>query len=104
MVFRMVNKIGGKSLRRPKKPHLSVAMVQKCQEKSSSLLHDLKNRGNRILSFSYEKTFTVAIIFNKQIDRVVTIENDVSEYRKVSTTKHSASIMMPGVVALNGLH
>ena len=66
------------------------------------MLNDLKNYGNRIHIFSDEKKFTVHVVFNKQKDRVVTFQNNVSEQRRVSTTKHPASIMMLGVVASNG--
>ena len=101
-VSRVVKKMGGKSLRRSRKPLLSAAMVQKRLERSTLLLNDLKDHGNRVLIFSDEKTFTVDPVFNKQNDRVVTFGNDVSEHRRMSTTKHPASIMMLGVVASNG--
>ena len=52
--------------------------------------------------FSIEKTFTIDPAFNKQNDRVVTFRNNVSERRKLWTSKHPASIMMLGDVALNG--
>ena len=52
--------------------------------------------------FSYEKTFIVDSVFNKQTDRVVTFGNEFFEYRRVSTTKYPVSIMMLGVVASNG--
>ena len=42
------------------------------------------------IRFSHEKTFTVDPVLNKQTDRVVTFEKDVSEPRRVSTTKHPA--------------
>ena len=48
-----------------------------------------------------EKTFNVDPACNKQNDRVVMFENDISEHRKVSTAKHLASIMLFGVVASN---
>ena len=62
----------------------------------------MKNHGNRILVFSDEKKFTVDPVFNKQNDPVATFSKDISEIRKVSTTKHPASVMMLGVVASNG--
>ena len=46
-------------------------------------------------------TFTVDTLFNKLNDRVVTFGNNVSEHRRVSTTKHPASIMMFVFVASN---
>ena len=53
--------------------------------------------GNRFLIFSDEKTITVGYIFNKQNDQVVTFANDVSEHRRLSTTKQPTSIMMHDV-------
>ena len=41
------------------------------------------------------------LILSKQINRVVRFRNDVSQHRRVSTTKHPASIMMVGIVASN---
>ena len=90
---------------------LSAAMVHKRLERSTSLLNDLKNHGNRILIFSDKKTFTVVFnkqddlqqtVFNKQDDRAVTFGNDLSEYRRLSTTMHPTSIIMLRVVASNG--
>ena len=101
-VSRVVKSMGGKSLRRFKKPLLSAAMIQKRLDRSTRLLNDLKSHGNRILIFSDEKTFTVDPVFNRQNDRVVSFGNDVSNHQRVSTTKHPASVMMLGVVASNG--
>ena len=99
----IVKEMGENSLRRFRKPLLSAAMVQNCLERSTSLLKDLKNHGNRILILSDEKTFTFIPGFNKQNDRVATFENDVSEHCRLSTTKYPASILMLfGVVASNG--
>ena len=80
-----------KSLRRSKKSLLSAAMVQKHLKRSTLLLNDLKNHGNRIVNFSDKKTFTVDRLFNKQNDRGVTLRNNASEHRMVSTTKQPAS-------------
>ena len=101
-MFRMVTKMGGKSLRLSRKLSLSAVMVQKPLEKSPPFLNDTKNHGNRILICSDEKNFTVDLVFNKQNNRVVTFGNDVSVQRIMLTIKHPASIMMIGVVALNG--
>ena len=95
-------KDGRKSLSRSRNPLLSAAMVQNRLERSTRLLNYLKNYGNWILVFFYEKTFIVDHVFNKQIDRVVTFGNDISEERKVSTTSPPTSIMILGVVASNG--
>ena len=80
-----------KNLRHSRKLPLRAAMVQKRQNRSTRLLNDLRNRGNRILSFSKEKTLTDNPIFNKQIatfiyGRIATFGNDVSEHHRVSTT------------------
>ena len=92
----------GKSLRLLKKPLLNRLIIQKCLERSTCFLNDMKNHGNRILVFSNEKRFTVDPVFNKQNNRVATFGKDISEICKVSTTKHPASVMMLGVVASNG--
>ena len=76
-------------------------MIQK-RLKNTRFLNDMKNHGNQILVFSDEKRFTVDPVFNKQNERVATFGKDISEIRKVSTTKHPASVMMLGVVATNG--
>ena len=99
---RAIKSRGGKSLRLLKKPLLSHLMIQKCIEKSTRLLNDMKNHENQILIFFDQKTFMVNPVFNKQNSHVVTFGKDISEIRKVSTTKHPASVMMLGVVALNG--
>ena len=77
-------------------------MLQKRLERSTRLLNDLKTHGKQSLIFAVEKTFTVDPVLNKQNDRSVTFENDVSEHRRMSTTKHSASIITLGVVPSNG--
>ena len=102
IVPRMVKKMRGKRLTSSRKPLLSAAMVQKRLEKIVRLLTNLKNHGNQILIFFRWKTLTGDYVFNKQNDRVVTIRNDVSEHRGVSTNKQSASIIMFGVAASNG--
>ena len=84
------------------KPLLSAAVIQKRLERSTCLFNDLKNHGNRIFIFSNEKIFTGDPVFNKYNDYVVWVENDDSIYRWVSKTKHPASIMMLGVLVLNG--
>ena len=101
-VSRAIKNGGGKSLRLLKKPFLNRLMIQKRLERSTRFLNDMENHGNRILVFSDEKRFTVDSVFNKQNDRVATFGKDISEIRKVSTTKHPASVMMLGVVASNG--
>ena len=97
----MIETMEIKSLRSSKKALLSAAIVQKRIEKHP-FVEWLKNRGNRIVILSDEKTFTVDPVYNKQNDRVVKIRNDVFEHRRMSTTKHPASIVMPGVIASNG--
>ena len=47
------------------------------------------------------KTFIIDPVVKKQNDRVITFENDISAHHRVSTTKHTASIMIIGVVASN---
>ena len=101
---RMVKKMEGNNLRCFKEPLLCAAIVQKRQILSTRLLNDLKNHGNRIIIFSHEKTFTVDNIFSKQNDLMVTFRNAVSEHRRVSTTKHPASITMFGAVESNGVN
>lgn len=64
-------------------------------------MNDLKSHGNQILIFFDKKAFMVHQVFNKKNDRVVRFGKDISEIRIVSTTKHSASVMMLGVVASN---
>ena len=66
-VFRMVKKIEGKSLRRSRKPLLSGAMILKRLERSTHLLNDLNNYGNRIIIFTDEKTFIVDQVFNNRM-------------------------------------
>ena len=100
-VSRMVKKMEQKSVIRSRKLMLSAANVQKSREKSTSLLNDLKIHWNQILILSDEKTFPVAPVFNKLNNRGVTFGNDVSEHRRLPTTKYTASIMMLGVVASN---
>ena len=63
-----------KSLRCPRKPLLSASMAQKRLEKSNSLLNDLKITGIEFI-FSYDKTFTVDPVFNKQNNQIVAFEN-----------------------------
>ena len=46
--------------------------------------------------FSDKQTFNVNPVFNKQNDLVKMSGNDVSEHRRVSTTKHSATFMILG--------
>ena len=87
-VSTVVKSMRRKSLRRSKKPLLSAAMIHKRLERSTRLLNDLKSHGNRILIFSDEKTFTVDPVFNRQNDRAVSFGNDVSNHKRVSTTKH----------------
>ena len=53
------------------------------------------------LHFSNENIFTFDHVFNKQNDRVVTFENDISEHRRVSRTNHPAIAIMLSAVALN---
>ena len=65
---RMVKSMGGKSIRRSKKPLLSGKMIYKRLEKSTRLLNDLKSHVNRIIIFSNVKTFTVDPVFNRQND------------------------------------
>ena len=67
------------------------------------MLYDLKNHGNQILSFFHmKKIFSVDPIFNKENVWIVTIGKGVSEHRRVSKTKYSASIVRPGLVASKG--
>ena len=75
--------------------------VHKHLERGIRLLKDLKIHGNQTFIFPHEISFTVDPAFNKQIDHVVTVWNDASEYRRVYTTKNPASIMIVGVVASN---
>ena len=77
------------------------AIVQKRLETSISLLTDLKNTDIKSSFLSEEKTFTIDSVFNQLNDRLVTIENNVSDHHRVSKTKHPASSMMFGVVASN---
>ena len=100
-VSRAIKNGRGKSLRLLKKPLLNRLVIQKHLKRSTRLLNDMKNHASRILIFSDEKTFTVDPVFNKQNNHVVTFGRDISEIRKVLTTKHPASVMMLGVVALN---
>ena len=96
--------------------------VQKRLERSARLNY-LKNHRNLILIFSLlkdedfstmkkvvQKTFIVDhcwscfivdSVFNKQNDWIIMFGNDFSEYPRVPTTKHPASIMMLDVVASN---
>ena len=99
---RAIKNGGGKSLRPLKKPLLNRLMIQKRLERNTHFLNDMKNHGNQILVFSNEKRFTVDPVFNKQNNHVATFGKDISEIRKVSTMKHSTSVMMLGVVASNG--
>ena len=101
-VSRAVKNQGGKSLRLLEGPLLTARMREQRRDRCQRLLSDLKSNGKRVLIFSDEKTFTVDPVVNKQNDRVVTFGNDVSEVRRVSKTKHPASVMMLGVVASNG--
>ena len=73
---------------------MNAALVQNRLERGTRLLNDLKNHGNWILIFSDEKTFSDYLVCNKQNDRVVIFKNDVSEHRRLSTTKHSVSTIM----------
>ena len=93
--------MGGKILRNSRKLLLSAALVQKRLERITRLLNDLKNYWNQIPIFFNEKTFTVDPVFNKRKNRVVTFSNDGSEHSRVSKTKHPASVIIIGVVALN---
>ena len=76
-----------KSRRRSKTSLLSVAMIQKRLERSTRLLNNL----NQII-FPHEKIFTIDSAGNKQNNRVVTFENDVSEHRRVPTTMVTSSL------------
>ena len=57
--------------------------------------------GSQFLIFSNKKTFTVAPVFNKPNDRIVTFGNDASEYCRVPITKCLASMMMLAIVVSN---
>ena len=78
------------------KPLLSAAVILKRLERSTSLLNDLRNHGNRILFFMRKLS-----PLNKHNKCVVVVGNDVSEHR-VSTTKQSFSTLKLGFVASNG--
>ena len=73
-----------KSLRRVKKPLLTAATKQMRLERGNRLLNDLKNRGNRIVIFSDEKTSTVDPVVNKRNDRIVSFGQDISELQNLS--------------------
>ena len=96
----MVKKMGKKS-ETFQKLQLITAMIHKRLERSTRLLNDLKNHGNPILICFDKKNFTEDPVFNEQNDRFATFGNDISEHRRVSTTKHPAYIRMFDVVASN---
>ena len=56
-VSKLVKNMGGKSLRRSKKPLLSETVIQKRLERSTRLLNDMKSHGKRIVIFS-DDTFS----------------------------------------------
>ena len=56
----------------------------------------------KVIFFSDEKTFMVDPVVNKQNERVVSFGKDISEVRYLSRIKHQTSVMMLGVVVLNG--
>ena len=64
-VCKIVEKMGGKSLKPSRKPLLSAAMIQKRMEKNTHLLNDPKKHGNRVLNFFNKKAFTVDPVSNK---------------------------------------
>lgn len=99
---RAIKNDGGKTFRRVKRPLLAVCMQEKRRERCGHLLNDLKSNGNHIVILSDEKNFMLDPVANKEIDRVVSFGQDVSEVRKVSMTKHLASEIMFGVVASDG--
>ena len=71
--------------------------VSGIKQKQKKLLNNIKNNNNRTIIFSDEKSFTVNYFINKQNDRVVSFDQDISEVGNVSTTKYPASVMMLGV-------
>ena len=94
---------GRKAERKKCETLLTSAIVPERLERNTRLLlNNRKNNGNQILIFSDEITFTVDPVFNTQNDRVLTFENNASEHHRMSTIKHTASIMMLDVVASNG--
>ena len=84
--------MSGKYLRRFRKLLLSAAMAQKRLERSTRLLNDLKNHINQTPIFLDEKNFTFGLFFNKQNALVLAFRKNVSEHRRVSTTRHSTVI------------
>ena len=79
---------------------LCAVMIQKRLERSTRLLNDQENHGNWNLRIFRWKNFHRWSCLQQKDNRVVAFRNNVSEHRRVSTTKHPASIMMFGVVAL----
>ena len=63
------------------------------------MLNGLKNHEVQIIVFAKVNTSTFNHVFNKLNNRVAKFVKDVSEYRRVTITKHPSSL---GVVASNG--
>ena len=87
-VSRLFKKMSGRSLGRSRKLLLNAAIVQKRLEKTTHLLNDLTNPGNRINIFPVRKF--APLILSSTNYRFVEFGNVVSEHRRVSTTKHPA--------------
>ena len=83
------------------KEHPFVAWFEKSQELNPHFFL-IKKLSLLIMSSTNRMTFTADHVVNKQNNRVTAFENYISKHRKVSTTNHSASIVMIGVVVSNG--
>ena len=70
--------------------------------RNNSLFNDSESYGNKILVLSFVKSFTIDTVFKKQSDRVVQFIKNIFEAGHISTTKYPASVMMFGVVEING--
>ena len=77
-------------------------MIQEFLESSTRLLNNLKSYVNQVFIFSSKKSLTVDLIFNNQNSRVLSLEKDVSDVRKVLKNNHPGFVIIPGVIALNG--
>ena len=53
--------------------------------------------------FSDEKIFTINSVVKKQIEQVISFEQDISKLCNMSMTKHLAFVIMVEVVASNGV-
>ncbi len=95
---------GQKSLVMLERPLLTLGIKETHLQRCQALLNNLKSaKANWVIIFSDEKTWTVDQVRNSQNDRFMAFGDINDEDRTITTTKHPASVMSLGFMALNSM-